>query len=288
MADLTKTQQGVLHLLMVEHMRPQDIAIRRGTSIQNIHQIIKKLRKKGALDKQNLTGLNRRGVVSKKTSAFWRFHKLHFVMRPYYFEPRYEMYRKKFGNYGINYGDWVFTFHADIVEMRLKEGVDFVDAHKYQARAKSELSFNKYLTLAGNKYGFHVIKDQKANIRIVDQHLACTGSGVAKGRHTTDYVQIRGVHDNKVYFVFDKSKGPVEHEYVHSDLAISDSETFEPYFNSIRHEQHYLPHETKQILDTILSVQLQYAENMKEHVAVMKEIREGLKELRVAVKEWKR
>jgi hypothetical protein len=167
--------------------------------------------------------------------------------------------------------------------MRLKELVDFKSPSKWDALGRAQMAFNRDLRRAEDKYGFRIIKAQKANIRLVDQHLAATGSGLAKARKSDSYVTLRGVKDGKVWFVFDKSKGPQEHEYVHSDLAISDSERIEPYFNSIRSGQCYLPHETKHILDTMLAVQERYAQNMESHVAVMKEIRQGLAELREAV-----
>jgi hypothetical protein len=289
MKGLTTAQKEVLHLMMVEHLSVKEIALRRGTSVQNIHQHIEKLRKKSALNQENESALKFGGVVSTRTKkAYWRFHKLHFVMRPYYLEPRYQKYRRDLGNYGINFGEWVFIFHEDIVEMRLKENVDFVSAQKWEALSKAQASFQRTLTRAENKYGFRIVKDQKANVRIRDQHLAATGSGVAKARKDDTYVSIRGVHDGKIYFVFDKSRGVAEHEYVHSDLAISDSEKFEPFFNSIRHHPHYLPHESKEILDTILAVQLEYAQNMREHVAVMREIKEGLREMREVLRQKNR
>lgn len=279
---LTKVQEEVLYDLMNNNLTPVQIASRRRTSRQNINQIINKIRKKGYLSNQNYNALQNRGGVTvsgKKSVAVWRFHNLHFVIKPFYFEPRYHKWRLTRGNVFYS-GDWRFVLHEDLVEMQVKEFVDFVDVSKFRCVEKMFFSFNKFLTIEANRYGFHVFKDGKCNVRICNQHLEQSNSGLAKGRKDDSYVSVRGVHDNKVYFIFDKSKGFRNHEYVHSDLAVSDSEKFEPFFNSIRYNDCYLPHEVKVILDTILDVQKEYAVNIKLHLEVLGEIRDALKEFR--------
>ncbi len=208
---------------------------------------------------------------------------MHFVVRPFYFEPRFHKWRLKRGNIFYS-GDWRFVLHEDIVEVQIKEFVDFVSVSKWEALDKAFRSFNRQLSIESNRYGFHVFKEGKANIRICDQHLEESNSGVAKARRDENYVAIRGFHDNKTYFTFDKSKGLVNKEYVHSDLAISDSEKFEPFFNSIRYNDFYLPHESKKIIDNILDVQLRHAENIDLHLKVLSKMDKTLKDIRDSLK----
>jgi hypothetical protein len=281
---ITEQQDKVLQLIL-EGMDINDIALRLGTTPQNIGQIRQRIYKKGLLSLANKNAFKKGGVVTLESrKARWRWERLHFLIKPYHFEPRYHRIRKDKGNTGIEYGEWLIHLHEDEVEVVLKKGGQFYSENKWEALEKGRLSFNKYLTFAGNEYGFHVVKERKANIRIVDQHLACEGSGVAKGRRSDTHVTIRGIHDNKIFFVFDRSRGPQEHEYTHSDLAISDSDKFEPFFNSIRYHRHYLPHEMTQMLDTMLGVQKAYAENIEKHLVVMDKMSNSLDEQNKIIK----
>lgn len=264
---LTETQKEVLHYLTVLKLTPKEILLRRGGTPQNLGQIIKKLGKKGYLVDPNKNAFDEGGVASV-LKAKWRYHALQFIIRPYYFYPRYHKMRKEQGNYGVNYGDWVFRFHEDMIEVYLKEFVDFADISKYEAISKARHSFNKYVSRAADKYGFEYIKDQKVNIKLVKHHLACSGSGVAKARKDARYCQICSYRDGKVFFTFDASRGLREHEYVHPDRAISDSEKLEPVFNSYVNYDCMMPHEMTAYLQTIIKVQADYAEQIKRHLEV--------------------
>jgi hypothetical protein len=47
------------------------------------------------------------------------------VISPYYFYPRYHKIRKEKGNYGIYHKDWLVKLHPEMVELQLKEDIDF-------------------------------------------------------------------------------------------------------------------------------------------------------------------
>lgn len=280
MAELTDLQMQVLSLLLDEHCTQIEIARRLRTSKQNVNQIVQRLRKYGVLDRQSQGALLRRGGVTQSkllTTAKWRIHKLHFVIKPYYFEPRYHKIRKTKGNIFYS-GDWRIVLHEDMVEFQNRDLVDFQDANKWSAIDKATTSFNKQLTIESNRYGFHVWKEGKANVRIADQHLEVSGSGVARGRKVEAYLAIRG-EDNRVYLTFDKSKGTINHEYVGGAIGVSDSEKFEPYFNSIRLHPHYLPHEQKAMLDAILLLQERYAVAIEKHLGVLDKMSKTLDEI---------
>ena len=272
---LTKVQREVLHYLTVLKLSPKEILSRRGGTPQNLGQIIKKLGKKGYLDDQNKNAFIKGGVPSV-LKAKWRYHALQFIVRPYYFYPRYKRTREQSGNYGINYGDWVFRLHDDMVEVYLKEFVDFADVSKYEAIDKARASFNKYVSRAAEKYGFEYVKDQKVNIKLVKHHLACSGSGVAKARKDARYAQLCSYRDGKVFFTFDASRGLREHEYVHPDRAVSDSEKLEPVFNSYVNNDCMMPHEMTAYLQTIIKVQADYAANIQQHLVVMQKMSDTL------------
>lgn len=180
----------------------------------------------------NLNPIKKDRIIIKK----WRYHKLHFVIKPYYFYPRYEKIQKEVGNYGINYGDWVIFLNADVVQVKLRAGVDFSNPDKWQCTNMAQESFERVMRNITNQYGFEIWKERNCNIRLVDQHLARNPSELANANEKIRdgaYLQIRG-HDGKVFFTLDKSKG-AEHEYVHPDRALSDSEKIEPHLNDMIH-----------------------------------------------------
>ena len=87
---LTDLQRQVLSLMLNEHLSQIQVANRLQTSKQNVNQVVKRLKKIGVLDSQNFTALLRGGAVTRKltSTAKWRYHKLHFVLKHFYFEPR--------------------------------------------------------------------------------------------------------------------------------------------------------------------------------------------------------
>jgi len=238
---LTKNQLEVLHLISVEGMNEKQIAHRRGTSRQAVNLIVQELKLKGyknlaPCEKDtpvSMKGLANHTSSGKTTLKQWRYHALHFVIKPYYFFPRYNRTRLEKGNYGINYREWVIKLHPDTVEMQLKAGEDFIDVDKWESTRKAEASFNRTLAEIQERYGFKVWKDKKANIRLVNQHLAMNPSEMAQA--TENFLQIRK-NDGRVYFQIDKSQG-WEHEYTHPESVLGDSEILEPYLNDFLYSQ---------------------------------------------------
>jgi len=235
--NFSDVEVEVYHLLSDEYLTPKQISIRRGVSPQRIYKIIQSLRVKGAFISKGNKGLKNTPPVSMKgfknhsiITKLWRYHSLHFVIKPYYFFPRYHKIRKDLGNYGVNYRDWVVKLHPDMVELQLKSHEDFSSPDKWAATRKAEDSFNRTLAEISNKYGFFVWKEGKINIKLVNQELALNPSELANARKG-DFLQIRGV-DGYVWFRIDKSKGS-EHEYTHPDRALGDSERVEPFLNDM-------------------------------------------------------
>lgn len=239
--DLSENEKEVLYLLTEEFLTIKQVSIRRQTSDKAVYQIVDRLVKKGYIDKQNFKALKKTPPchleLEKEKVVFkeWRYHNLHFVIKPFYFFPRYHKIRTEKGNYGINHREWVIKLHSDMVEIQLQALQDFSDVDKWMATRKAEESFNRTLREVSNKYGFGVFKEGKANIRLVNQHLAQNPSEVANSRNG-EYLAIRDSYDGKIWFVVDQSK-KAEHEYTKSDRALSDSEKIEPYFNDLLNKQ---------------------------------------------------
>ena len=219
--------------------KSEHLASRLRVGLRRIRAIKSQLKKKGLIDKHGFICTEKIGTLSLKEvektrlkNSDWRFHKLHILVKPYYFYPRWHKIRTEFGNYGIPFYNWTLMIHPDMIEFRLREGIDFAHPDRFQATAKAQDDLNRAIVRASNKFGFEVFKNQKCNIRIVDQHFSNTPSDVAKASKD-DYLQIKGF-DGKVFFQFDKSKGPKEMEFPHPERAQSDAEIFDPFFNDIR------------------------------------------------------
>lgn len=262
--NLSPVEHEVMYLANVEGLTISQIATRRGTSRQAVEQALGRARKKGARYPSIFGPCILPPPVSKckvrnhkEVVKQWRYHALHFVIKPYYFFPRYEKICKEKGNYGINYREWVIKLHPTIVEIQLQSLEDFADPDKWQATRKAEESFNRTLREVSERYGFAVWKDKKVNIKLVNQELAQNPSEVANARKG-EYLTIRG-EDGKIWFKIDKSKG-AEHEYTHPRRALCDSEKIEPYFNDMLDNQ---PLNLSQITNTVSITQNQIQEIAK-------------------------
>lgn len=250
--ELTPAQFEVYHLLTDEFLTEKQIATRRGSSRQAVNRIIKKLKEKGLLNDVvaggckidppvSLKGMKNHNIIIKQ----WRYHALHFVVKPYYFFPRYHKIREERGGYGINYREWIIKLHPDMVEVQLKSGEDFADPDKWEATRKAEASFNRTLREVSEKFGFSVWKKNHVSIKLVNQELARNPSEIANTRNG-EYLTVAG-HDGKIWFKVDCSKG-AEHEYSHPERTLSDSEKIEPYFNDMLYNE---PATLSQIMGTI-------------------------------------
>ncbi len=288
-SKLTEIQAEVLSYILKDFLTPPQMAKRRETSVQNIYQIIAKIRKKGYLSLENLNALKKvTHIKEKQVKKEWSYHGLHFLIRPYYFYPRYHKYRLEKGNYGVSVGDWIFKFHKGSVEAQSKRLVEFRDVNKLLAVRKGEVSFNRALSVACNKFGFEVYKEGKANIGLKQHHLEFMNSDVAKGSKE-HYLRIRS-EQRKTWFMIDMSKGSLNHEY--TDEVMPDSERLEPFFNEIREGawddmKHILRHVTvgysKQINALTEQIKLHLDTERATGVAV-KEIAKTMKGLRKEIK----
>lgn len=235
-AKLTKKQTDIYLDIVSGITNSKILAQRHKTTPRNIRRYKEILREKNYLDTKasvlpppvRISGTK----TSDKKSKFWRWHNLHFVLRPYYFYPRYKKIMDSFGNYAIRLGDWEIKLHDSIVEVQLRRDVSFDDPDKYKAVSKGDISFKKVLREAEQRYGFEVVKSKKVNISMVNSHLAFLSEDEAKVL-SEEFVLLQG-GDGKVWFTVDKSTGRSEYEYIGSKSSFSDSEKLEPTFNYIR------------------------------------------------------
>lgn len=235
MGKLTAIQAEIYRLYKRENLTQKEIAHRLGKTQQAISKQILNIARIYRLHR----GCIKRGVVTpiqlQKGPKFWRYHALHFVVTPYYFFPRYARIRETRGNYAIMRDDWKIRLHEKKVEIILRRGFDFVSDDKYSSMALAEVSLNRILFQISNEFGFSYDKEGRIAIKLVKQHLARTNSSMAKA-NKGEFMQIKGI-DGKVFFLMDKSKGILEHEYVHSKRLLSDSDRIEAFLNDLRENE---------------------------------------------------
>jgi hypothetical protein len=131
--------------------------------------------------------------------------------------------------------------------------------------------------------------DLGSEVKQLSRHYALLGTEIAK----------KYVREGKKLFIFDefdgkervridysdKDKGGLPHyEFTHPVKSRGDSDANKAYIESIINEPHYLPGETKAIVDTILKTQEAYAYNIRLHLEVMRDIKDSLKEIKEVAK----
>lgn len=231
------TREKVKRLVFEQGLSYRDAAKALNISHQAISKHVRKLRQQGEKPKVN-RGLPPKGVWSGggglppsfPIENYWRYHALSLELRPYYVSKKYYTVLKSRGGQGIRLGDWTLVFYYKKVMVWLSAGVDFIDEEKENTIIKASQSLNVLLETLRDRYGFHVVKEGRHGVRLVNHHLAYTDAPehdiVTKDKM---FIQLRG-DDGKVFMQYDRSKGVKEREYVHPQLAIDHADTIEPYF----------------------------------------------------------
>jgi len=263
------------HLYFTENLSQRAISLRLEVDQSTISRAIKKITKNKPMHKKVI-------ALTISKGKLWRYHSLQFLIKPYYFYPKYDKIRKDRGNTWIYEKDYRVRLHDKSVEMTLRKGVDYANEDKFECIKESETAFNRTLNYIANKYGFEVWKEGRATIKLVKEHLAQTNSPLAKSRKG-EYLQIKGI-DGKVWFIIDKSKGGFEHEYIKANRVIDDSEQMEIYFNDLLYNSPPTNSELASYIKQSLEIQSIYNANIKKHLEVLGEISNTLKELKKAVK----
>lgn len=113
-------------------------------------------------------------------------------------------------------------------------------------------------------------------LRLLPKCIVVSDSNIASVHnafvnHPTARYGVRVDVDGESRLISDNSKGRAEFEAVNTVYAVSDSEKLEVLNRDIITNVWDVPSVTKSKLDTILQVQLDYAENIKKHLAVQDE-----------------
>lgn len=241
MQNLTKKQTQIYELYFIEKLTQKAIASRLQMTQPAVSKIIRKIRKKTGVRGKITGGLYSKGRVENITppthKKLWAFHALHFIVKPYYFAPRYEKIRKERGNYGITEKNFTIMLLNGCVRIQSREGVRYRHKERWEAVKQGEEDFNRFLRYAANKYGFYYEKEGRVSIKLVSSELAQEGSEIGRDYNSVakeNYLTVIG-KDGKVWFLIDQST-PNEHEFI-GRHTLSNSEKVTHYLNDLLYNQ---------------------------------------------------
>lgn len=119
---------------------------------------------------------------------------------------------------------------------------------------------------------------------LLKRHYGILGTDLAKTvRDNKMIVVLYDHHDGKVRQRIDFSHEKPEIDSEHVEKGFSDSSTTNAYLYDIIENRHYLPSQTKSIIDTILTVQNEYAFQIRKHLEVQSETLKTLKKIQEAL-----
>jgi len=300
--DLSENQRQILSLIVDELQTPKDIANRREKSIQAIYKAINKLKKKGYLK-----GRFDRGV-EKVEAPYTRSPTTQTHLTPYISTGTHQIrLHGQEWKANIVYADQLYhrllkdnrTIKIDSHTIRLsKRSIEiycnpnqsfFADTAEV-AHTQSLAFWQPFFNRVEERLGIIIIKGNKAPIE-VQSHYAETNNELAR---TEKHIRITAKEDNKSWLIADFSHNIPEIETIHPKTAQRDmGEILHPFFNDMR-EYKAKTGETL-LLSDIAKIQSQtnenlnlYAENIKSHIAAIKQLGDSVQELTTIVKELKK
>lgn len=243
---LSQVETEILSLLTAERLRPDQIAIRRKTSIQATNKIIRKLKEKGAYSPLEMKVSKNDGTLKPLETI--RLHAENFLIRILYKQEQYKDLEGK----SIILDSNTVRFHRDVICIYSNQSFFGIDT--WAATAKAVTYWNAFLRKLECQYGIILIKPRAENIERTRAEYAQIRNGLAiKMEREHDKIRIRAREDGKIWFEIDNSFDLREAETKHPRTAEMDmQEAVEPFFNDLRDMRSYLPSDVKQMIDGLV------------------------------------
>ncbi len=236
-ANLTKTQQDILNLLVNEFLTVKQIASIRQKTTQSIYKIIRKLKKKGAFT----TGHQKVAKIDVALQPFAtltnnpiRLHGERWVCKILH---KADGYRNFVGASSVIDENTV-RCHRDVIIIYSTQS--FFGSDTYAATAKSIDYWNSYFAKIEHNFNVVLVKPRYTNIHRVRAEYAQINNGLAeKCLDEHKKVRIRAKEDGRIWFEIDNSFNFKEAETKHAVTAERDmQEVVEPFFNDLRDNEH--------------------------------------------------
>lgn len=229
---LSKNQQKILDMLLVDCLTIKAISSYRNCSQQAVYKTVNKLKKKGLISGGLIRGLKKhttplpplhsqnRGLFPVE-KEYYRWHGLQYditIIQDSFF------YRESLmkGNQIILDENTCILYKNKI---QIYQNIDksFCGETPERAFSKAILYFNSIFPKLEDRLRITIVKAGSQNIRIASGHCAHVNNGIAKEvNKEVQYINIFGTDDNKAWFKFDRSFKLTEAEAIHPNRAMED------------------------------------------------------------------
>jgi hypothetical protein len=247
--ELTQTEKEVLYLLTKEFLTQKQIAIRRHCSKQAVSKTIRKLKAKCKIDLVNQERGGSSQPVNHQVNQM-RLHGEQFIIRILYRGEKYLKIRNECSQVEID-GNTIKLWENKI---EIYANKSFYGEGIQDTFALSSAYWSTQFTKIENNLKIIILKQGSQNIKVCKFHLAETNNEVAKEIDNTGdrYLQVRTDEGGKVWLLIDNSFNLHELETVKVGTAKQDMEAVKANFNDWRTKDHYLPSDTKYMIDGIV------------------------------------
>jgi len=297
--DLTNSEKEVLNLLTEERLSPKKIALQRKCTRQAISKIIKSLKKKGAYT-LSLQVVDKDGGT-QQPSVQLRIHALQFIIKILWKDERYAKQLESSNQLKID-GN-TLDLYPNAIYLSLNQS--FYGDTLSHAFWKVSQYMPRLLARMEHELKCILIKARSQNIKLVRIHIAETNNELAKQVENTGdrYFKVYAEDDGKLRFLIDNSFNLHEFEGVRAISARPDMEKVGNVFNDIADKEHYLPSDTKSMIDKLAIIsqnmvtgivpalnelketQRAFSRDFQVHVPVMREMGRSAKETQKTMKQ---
>lgn len=265
---LTKAEQDVLCLLTQEFLTPKKIALRRKCSHQSIYKIIKKLRKKGAINQFSEEVAKSQATMQPlKSNHQIRLHGQEFNIKILYKDQRYKKILEKANTINID-GNTIRLYRNSI---EIYSGQSFYADTAQKATVRSFKYWNRLFARLENDLKVILIKPRSQNIKLVNQHYAEINNELAEEcEKKADKIRVYTTDDGKLWFLIDNSFNLHEAETQGKTSKQDMDDTVRPFFNDLRDNNSPVLSEVWKIVAEIAKHERELGAGLHSVVEIMK------------------
>lgn len=282
------TRFEVLKLIQ-EGLSVTEISKYRGVTRQAVYKVMATLIKKGMIrsPKRSIYELTNKGIEGLHSFVALRYklrqHNLHFKIDVLESPKNWEQKRNEFRQ---------MPYFNKTIKMKNNEQ-DLFNYGKLQIKTTTKSIIIKMPTLYAknwenaiiqamgiledaiykieHQFKIRLVKDYKANIKVISQEYASIQDAVAKLYRTEgNRIYLTG-EDGKIWLITDFSFSTDELEYIHTEKATDDNDAVAPFFNDLRKNPTTLSNIRQETMG-VLEVAKAHAMNINKHQKVLDEI----------------
>lgn len=254
--QLTPLEKEILYYLTQEFLTVEQIATRRGTSLNAIYKVRKKLLNYGLINKANIATSTVVNVVEKKRGHskqplknMIRLHAEHYHINLVWCDGNYRsLVGKRVHRFSLD--DNTVMCYRNCIEVYSNSS--FFGLTPDEADSKAMNYWSRFFSKLESKLKVVIVKNGSMNITRVRSEWAETDNELAKSSlRENQKIRVVG-EDGKVWLIVDNSFNFKEIENVHPRTGKHDMQNIvQPFFNDLRNNEALLPSQlSKAVLDT--------------------------------------